>query len=121
MGPDRGALLGQDYWLVLSTPAAGTTAADIERHVDAHLAWLLGLEADGVVFLSGPLTSGPGAAPGSGVTVLRAADAEAAGKVAAGDPFVIAGLRTFEVFGWRLNEGAISLRVSLGTGSYTWG
>jgi len=121
MGPDRGALLGHDYWLVLSTPAPGTTAADLERHLDAHLAWLLDLEADGVAFLSGPLTSGPGVAPGSGVTVLRAADAGAAATIAAGDPFVTAGLRTAEVFGWRLNEGAISLRVSLGTGSYTWG
>jgi hypothetical protein len=25
------------------------------------------------------------------------------------------------VFGWRVNEGAIQLRVSLGTGTYTWG
>jgi uncharacterized protein len=121
MGPDRGALLGRDYWLVLSTPQPGTTADDIDRHVDAHLTWLLGLEADGVAFLSGPLTSGPGVAPGSGVTVLRAGSAAEAAKIAATDPFVVAGLRTAEVFGWRVNEGAIQLRVSLGTGRYTWG
>jgi uncharacterized protein YciI len=121
MGPDRSALLGRDYWLVLSTPNPATTAADIERHVDAHLTWLLALEADGVAFLSGPLTSGPGVRPGSGVTVLRADSAEQAAKIAATDPFVTAGLRTAEVFGWRVNEGAIQLRVSLGTGRYTWG
>ena len=120
MEPDRGALLGRDYWLALSTPLPTTTAADIESQVDAHLAWLLGLEAAGTVFLSGPLTSGPGVAPGSGVTVLRAADAEQAARVAATDPFVLAGLRTVAVFGWRVNEGAVNLRVSLGTGSYTW-
>jgi hypothetical protein len=40
--------------------------------------------------------------------------------IAATDPFVLAGLRSFEVFGWRLNEGAISIQLSLGTGSYTW-
>ncbi len=44
-------LLGRDYWLALSTPVPTTTAADIERHVEEHLAWLLKLEADGVVFL----------------------------------------------------------------------
>jgi uncharacterized protein YciI len=119
--PDRTALLGQDYWLVLSTPAATTTGADVERHVDEHLAWLLKLEADGVVFLSGPLLSGPGTGPGSGVTVLRAASAEDAGDIARSDPFVAAGLRTFEVFGWRVNEGAVRLQISLGTGTYRWG
>jgi uncharacterized protein YciI len=121
MGPDRGALLGRDYWLVLSTPLPSTTAVDVERHLDAHLSWLLALEADGTAFLSGPLTSGPGVGPGSGITVLRADNAQAAAKIAATDPFVVAGLRTAEVFGWRVNEGAVQLRVSLGTGNYTWG
>jgi hypothetical protein len=118
--PDRSALLGRDYWLVLSTPAESTSAADIEGHVDAHLAWLLKLEVDGAVFLSGPLTSGPGARPGSGVTVLRAESAERASEIAATDPFVLAGLRSFEVFGWRVNEGTIQVRLSLGTGTYGW-
>jgi uncharacterized protein YciI len=118
--PDRGALLGREYWLVVSTPAESTSAADIERHVDAHLAWLLKLEVDGTVFLSGPLTSGPGARPGSGVTILRADSAERASEIATTDPFVVAGLRTFEVFGWRVNEGTVQIRVSLGTGTYAW-
>lgn len=119
--PDRGALLGRDYWLVLSTPAVTTTGGDIERLVDEHLAWVLKLEADGVVFLSGPLISGPGTGPGSGVTVLRADSAEDARAIAQTDPFVAAGLRTFEVFGWRVNEGAIRVQISLGRGTYTWG
>jgi uncharacterized protein YciI len=118
---DRSALLGHDYWLVRSTPLPGTTGADIARHADDHIAWLLKLEADGVVFLSGPLTSGPGVAPGAGVTVLRADSAADAAAIAAADPFVLAGLRTFEVFGWRVNEGAVAVQLSLGTGRYTWG
>jgi uncharacterized protein YciI len=114
------ALLGRDYWFILSTPVASTTATDVELHVGAHLAWLLELEATGEVFLSGPLTSGPGVRPGSGVTVLRASSAERARAIAEADPFVVAGLRTVEVFGWRVNEGAIEARVSLGTGTYAW-
>ena len=117
---DQPALLGQDYWLVLSTPEASVTAADIGRHVDGHVSWLLGLEADGTLFLSGPLVSGPGAGPGSGVTILRAPTAADAAKIAAEDPFVRAGLRTFQVFGWRVNEGSIGVRLSLGTGGYAW-
>ena len=117
---DRSALLGRDYWLVRSIPLPSATAADVERHLDAHLRWLLDLEADGTVFLSGPLVSGPGIGPGAGVTVLRAGDAAQAAKIAAADPFVVHGVRTFEVFGWRLNEGSIHVRVSLGTGTYAW-
>jgi uncharacterized protein YciI len=113
-------LLGRDYWLVLSTPGEATTAAGVQHHLAAHLAWLLELEATGMVFLSGPLTSGPGVRPGSGVTVLRAESAERARAIAEADPFVVAGLRTVEVFGWRVNEGAIEVRVSLGTGTYSW-
>jgi uncharacterized protein YciI len=117
---DLSRLLRRDYWLVLSTPVAGTDQAAIEAHVDDHVAWLLELERADVLLASGPLLSGPGVGPGSGVTVLRAPDEEAARLIAADDPFVRAGLRTFELHRWQLNEGCVSVRVSLGTGTYEW-
>lgn len=118
--PVQPALLGRDYWLILSTPVAGTGQADIDARAGEHIAWLLGLERAGVLFLSGPLLSGPGTGPGSGVTVLRAADQDQAASMAADDPFVVAGLRTFTVHRWRLNEGSIGIRLSLGTAVYDW-
>jgi uncharacterized protein len=118
---DRSRLLARDYWLILSAPVAGTDQAAIDAHVDEHIAWLLELERADLLLASGPLLSGPGVGPGSGVTVLRAPDEEAARLTAADDPFVRAGLRTFEVHRWRLNEGSVSVRVSLGTGTYEWG
>ena len=66
------ALLGRDYWLVRSWPHETTTTEDIERVAGEHVAWLLKLEAEGRVFLSGPLTSGPG-------VVARGRDHRAAG------------------------------------------
>jgi len=113
-------LPGRDYWLIRSVPLDTTARDDIERHAGDHIAWLLRLEAEGVVFLSGPLTSGPGVAPGAGVTVLRAGSAEQAAAIAAADPFVVAGLRTFDVFGWRVSEGAVRIQLALGAGQYTW-
>jgi uncharacterized protein YciI len=113
-------LLGRDYWLVTSTPGPDTTADQVAGVAPAHVAWLLDLERRGAVLVSGPLTSGPGVRPGSGVTVLRAPDEERARLIAAQDPFVLAGLRTFSIQGWRLNEGSISVRVSLGTGAFEW-
>jgi uncharacterized protein YciI len=117
---DVDRLLGRDYWLILSTPTPGADRAAIEAHVHEHVAWLLELERDGVVLISGPLLSGPGTGPGSGATVIRAADEDGARLVAAEDPFVRAGLRTFEVHRWRVNEGSVTIRVSLGTGTYEW-
>jgi len=120
-GPvDLSRLLARDYWLILSTPKPGTDKAAIDVHVKEHVAWLLELERADVLFLSGPLLSGPGVGPGSGATAIRAADEDAAQLIAAGDPFVVAGLRTFEVHRWRLNEGSICVRMSLGTGTYEW-
>jgi uncharacterized protein YciI len=113
-------LLGRDYWLILSTPVASTGQADIDACAPEHIAWLLSLERDGVLFLSGPLLSGPGTGPGSGVTVLRAADENEAASIAANDPFVVKGLRTFTVHSWRLNEGSIGVQLSLGAGRYDW-
>jgi uncharacterized protein len=113
-------LLGHDYWLILSTPVAGTDQAAIDTHAGEHIRWLLRLERDDVLFLSGPLLSGPGTGPGSGVTVIRAAHEDAARSVAARDPFVLAGLRTFTVHRWRLNEGSIGVRISLGTATFDW-
>ena len=113
-------LLGRDYWLILSAPQEGTSPAAIESRVAEHVRWLLDLERDGALFLSGPLLSGPGTGPGSGVTVIRAAGAAEAESIAARDPFVLAGLRTFTVHRWRLNEGSVSVRISLGAGTHHW-
>jgi len=117
---DLSRLLARDYWLILSTPVAGTDRAAVDARVEEHVSWLLKLEREDVLFVSGPLLSGPGVGPGSGITVIRAADEETARLIAAGDPFVVAGLRTFEVYRWRLNEGSVSVRMSLGTGTYDW-
>ena len=119
-GVDLTRLLGRDYWLIRSIPGARTDLAAIEARVEEHVGWLLELERKDVLLASGPLLSGPGTGPGSGVTIIRAPGEEAARQIADGDPFVRHGLRTFELYRWRLNEGSVGVRVSLGTGTYDW-
>jgi hypothetical protein len=119
-GVDLARLLGRDYWLVRSTPRPGTDEDAVAACVQEHVAWLLDLERRDLLLASGPLLSGPGTGPGSGLTILRVPDEETARKIADDDPFVRHGLRTFELFRWRLNEGSIGVRVSLGTGTYDW-
>lgn len=113
-------LLGTRYWLVRSTPVGGTGSTQFDQLRDDHVAWVLRLEDDGAVFASGPLTAGPGVRPGCGVTVLRAATLDEAELIASGDPFVQAGLRTFDIFEWVLNEGSVAIRISLGAGTFEW-
>src|ERR1700749_1490653 len=119
-GVDLARLLGRDYWLVRSIPRPRTNEDAVAACVQEQRAWLLDLERRALLLASGPLLSGPGTGPGSGVTILRVPDEETARKIAGGDPFVRHGLRTFELYRWRLNEGSVGVRVSLGTGPYDW-
>jgi hypothetical protein len=50
--------------------------------------------------------------------VLRASTEQDAAALAAQDPFVAKGLRSFEVFGWQVMEGAVTVRLSFGTATY---
>ena len=115
---DRSAMLAANLWVIWWQPTAGLSSADLESCLDEHLAWMLSLERAGHLFASGPITSGEGVTPGAGLTILRAADAVEAASIAARDPFVEKGLRHFDVFGWQLMEGAVTVRVSFGTGTY---
>ncbi len=117
---DKSKMLGRRYWVVQWVPAPDTTPADIERVLDDHLSWLLGVERLGKLFLSGPVTSGPQVGPGSGFTVLKGESEDEVRAIAAGDPLVIAGLRSFALFTWVVNEGEVHVQLSLGTGTYVW-
>ena len=46
------------------------------------------------------------------MTILRAASAEEARKIAEADPFVVNRLRTFEVREWTLMEGSFGVKVN---------
>ena len=65
------------------------------------------------MFASGPLSDGAGPPSGAGLTILRAASAQEARAVADADPFVVNGLRTYELKEWTIMEGTSGLRVNL--------
>lgn len=84
----------------------------------AHYRWIIGLEKQGVVFLSGPVFRQDGS-PGVGMTVFRAADFAAAEALGAGDPFVSSGAATFNVERWQINEGRVTVAVDFSDQTYT--
>jgi uncharacterized protein YciI len=104
-------MLRKKLYVVLSKPAVAPDK--LQPFLSAHLEYMIGLERRGHVFASGPLADGPGPPTGAGLTVLRAKDAGEARTLAEGDPFVVNGLRTFELKEWTIMEGTLGLRVNL--------
>ncbi len=103
-------MLRKKLYVVLSKGAA--TAEQIGAALPQHLEYMIGLEKKGILFASGPLTAAAGAPAGDGLTILRAADAAEASRIASADPFVIGKLRTFEVREWTLMEGSFGVKVN---------
>ena len=103
-------MLRKKLFVILSKGAA--TTEQIGAVLPQHLEYMIGLEKKGVLFASGPLTVGPGAPAGDGLTILRAASAEDARTIASADPFVVNKLRSFEVREWTLMEGSFGVKVN---------
>jgi len=104
------AMLRKKLYVVLSKGGAAPT--EIARHLPEHLEYMIGLEKKGVLFASGPLAEADGKTRGDGLTILRAANAEAARQIAQADPFVVRGLRSFELREWTVMEGSLGIKVN---------
>jgi hypothetical protein len=103
-------MLRKKLYVILSK--GGATPEQIGAVLPEHLEYMIGLEKQGVLFASGPLAAAPGQPAGDGLTVLRAASADDARKIASADPFIINKLRTFEVREWTVMEGSLGLKVN---------
>ena len=104
------AMLRKKLYVVLSK--GGTAPGEIAKHLPQHLEYMIGLEKQGVLFASGPLAEADGKTRGDGLTILRAPSAEAARAIAEADPFVVLGLRSFELREWTLMEGSLGIKVN---------
>ncbi len=104
-------MLRRKFFAVLSHPSPAPDR--LKALLPAHLEYMIGLEKSGVLFASGPLSDGGGPPSGAGLTVLRAANAGEARALADADPFVVNGLRTYELKEWTIMEGTLGLRVNL--------
>jgi hypothetical protein len=104
-------MLKKKLYVVLSTPLDGG-AEKLPAHLPAHLEYMIANEKKGIVFASGPLSEADGSQRGRGLTVLRASSAEEARAIAAQDPFVVNGVRAFEIREWTVMEGSFGVTVN---------
>ena len=105
------SMLRKKLYVILSK--GGATPEQIGAHLPQHLEYMIGLEKSGVLFASGPLADAEGKMRGDGLTIIRAANAAEARKIAERDPFVVNRLRSFELREWTVMEGSLGIKVNL--------
>lgn len=78
-----------------------------------HLERQVELEKQGILFCAGPIFNEGSDTPDAGLTIIRAESFEEARAIAEEDPMMKNNLRTYTLRRWKINEGTISLNVSL--------
>jgi uncharacterized protein YciI len=104
-------MLGMKLWVI-------TTRTVVERektlpYLQAHLEHQVRLEKEGVMFGAGPLRNADGSRADLGLIIVRAAGAEEARRIADSDPMHQAGVRTYTLHEWTLNEGRLTVSIDL--------
>jgi len=107
-----GAMLQMQLYAIFTTPTGDI--APILAQLDAHLAFQMQLERDGVMFAAGPMWSDDEREwRGDGLVVVRAASREAAIAIAERDPMHASGARQFQVRPWMINEGTMTVKLDM--------
>ena len=101
--------MGKEMYLVVTRPVR---SPEIAKRLADHLAHQIDLEKRGILFAAGPLYPRDSNIPEAGMFVLRANSFEEAEAIASTDPLHQAGLRTFTVQKWRINEGSFTVTLN---------
>ena len=101
-------MLDRTLYVALSRPLV--PKRELAPHLSAHIGFMIALEERGVLFASGPFFE-QGEVTGAGMTSVRATSLAEARAILEQDPFVVAGMRAFELHEWHLMEGALKLTV----------
>lgn len=101
-------MLRQTLYVITTTPARGPGMQDV---LPAHLDYQIDLERKGILFGAGPLFNEGESVPYGGMIIVRAKDESEARAHADADPFHAAGLRSYTLNRWMLNEGAMTFTV----------
>ncbi len=93
----------------------GDAMANLKPRMSEHLAWIAGLEQQGIAFAAGPFRdrNDPSYWNGDGMFILRADSQQAAAAIADTCPFHASGLRQYRIVPWWMNEGCINITLKL--------
>jgi len=85
--------------------------------VAEHLRYMNRLEAEGLLFASGPFLQ-EGVLVGDGLTILQTDTLEQARALMEAEPLTAAGCRQYELRPWELREGRITVTLSASASSF---
>lgn len=115
MAKARGSLALVLY-AVINSPAVAPP--EMSKHPPNHLAYQTEPERGRPLVFAGPLSDLSGEnIEGVGMIVYRAANLEAARAIANADPMYARAIKTYEIRGWLVNEGSLTLNVGLSVGT----
>ena len=111
---ERGSL-ALELYVVETRPVKPEELGDA---LPAHLLYQVEQEQCGALVFAGPLSDETGEQmQGSGLIIYRAESMQAARAIADADPMHAAGIRTYTLRKWLVNEGSFQLDVKLSTQS----
>ena len=93
-------------------------ASEIAPFVADHLVYMNKLEADGLLWASGPFIE-EGVLVGDGLTILSTSTIEQAENLMKQEPLIKRGLRKFELRKWELREGRMTVTLDASTIKYS--
>lgn len=110
----KAPMLLKDYYAIVREPQDDEAFRSV--YAD-HLKWLIGLEKEGKVLLSGPLLNEEGKGVG-GITLIRAGSFDEAREIGAADPLHISGAMTWDIQRFVLSEGSFTVTVNFSDQSF---
>lgn len=116
VGRIKDAMLKKKLWVVITKDVA--SPEEVRALSAAHIQYQISLEERGIMFGAGGLRK-PDGTRVAGQIVIRAKDEAEARAIADADPRHKAGVRTYELFEWSMNEGGFNLRIRFSDRSYT--
>lgn len=109
LGELLAGLLHQELYIAITEPLNGP---GLGERLHEHILGQIDLERRGILFGAGPLQEETLDRPTKGMFVIRASSFAEAHAILDQDVFHKAGLRTYKLFRWSLNEGSINLTIN---------
>ena len=105
------------FWMINVDPVPDTEKPVVEIRQE-HIAYLVDLEARGILLAAGPFMDSDGTRHGAGMMILRASTMDEADAIAAREPYRKYGLRTHAPVPWQWAEGSVTQTVRIKAGTF---
>ena len=109
-------MLKKQLWVIITKRVA--PPEEMKKHLKAHLEHQISLEKQGIMYGAGPATVPGENEPAFGLIIIRASNSDEARRIADRDPMHAAGVRTYTLYQWSMNEGRLNITVDFSDRTY---